>query len=451
MGRLRWLAALLLALTLVAAGCGGDDGGDGDDVAAGSDGDAPEAEDEPEEPEGQVLLEEPFDDDSNLWGPVSDDIVESEIADGALTFDFISDIYETIPEGASPVPFQQWPSAFDGVAGELTDTHLEATTTFTRGGTAGLSCRIADPSAESTDYRGYVGQIASSGVSAIVEFSADGTPTQLARYPEADPDADPDAPAELPEDPIPDHEDDAVYDIAFDCIDTDEGVELTLTLDGEEILSVTDTEDPITTGTFGVVYGVSGLLHELEGFQPFSVSFDEMTAVNLGEEIDEETIEAGAGDPEDFENLGTPFGPAVEVTEFVDPGNADPQFEALATACFEGDFARCDQLYQDTPVLSEYEAYGATCGGRLETGVDGGCVEVDELGNRLSIIPSASIDEFGTDEALDALATDCSNFDFAACDELWLESPGGSGYEAFGGTCGRRAEDEPRNGDCLPD
>lgn len=52
---------------------------------------------------------------------------------------------------------------------------------------------------------------------------------------------------------------------------------------------------------------------------------------------------------------------------------ADPELDALADSCFEGDAGACDDLYLRSPVDSAYEAYGATCGGRLALASDGGC------------------------------------------------------------------------------
>ncbi len=52
---------------------------------------------------------------------------------------------------------------------------------------------------------------------------------------------------------------------------------------------------------------------------------------------------------------------------------ADAELDALAAACFDGDAGACDDLYLRSPVDSDYEAYGATCGGRLALASDGGC------------------------------------------------------------------------------
>ncbi len=49
-----------------------------------------------------------------------------------------------------------------------------------------------------------------------------------------------------------------------------------------------------------------------------------------------------------------------------------------------------------------------------------------------------SIAEFGTDASLDNLAQACENGDWDACDDLFLESDFGSGYEEYGDTCGGR-------------
>ncbi len=55
-----------------------------------------------------------------------------------------------------------------------------------------------------------------------------------------------------------------------------------------------------------------------------------------------------------------------------DLGN-DPELDALAQSCFTGDAGACDDLYLQSSVDSAYEAYGATCGGRLHLPSDGGC------------------------------------------------------------------------------
>lgn len=52
----------------------------------------------------------------------------------------------------------------------------------------------------------------------------------------------------------------------------------------------------------------------------------------------------------------------------------DPQLDGLAQDCFDGDFSACDQLFFESPVDSDYEAYGDSCGGRNEPA--GLCVNI---------------------------------------------------------------------------
>ena len=47
---------------------------------------------------------------------------------------------------------------------------------------------------------------------------------------------------------------------------------------------------------------------------------------------------------------------------------------------------------------------------------------------------------YGSDPELDELYDSCEDGDYAACDQLYLDSPSGSEYEAFGDSCGDRNE-----------
>jgi hypothetical protein len=48
---------------------------------------------------------------------------------------------------------------------------------------------------------------------------------------------------------------------------------------------------------------------------------------------------------------------------------------AAIEACEGGDMAACDDLYYETPVGSEEERIGSTCGGRSEEELVGACEE----------------------------------------------------------------------------
>jgi hypothetical protein len=83
----------------------------------------------------------------------------------------------------------------------------------------------------------------------------------------------------------------------------------------------------------------------------------------LGEEVDE----SFEGNGEDYP-LGS-IGPGG--------GGGEPQdFSELIDECEGGDNAACDQLYFQTPVGSEEERIGATCGGRSDEALNGTCESV---------------------------------------------------------------------------
>jgi hypothetical protein len=112
-----------------------------------------------------------------------------------------------------------------------------------------------------------------------------------------------------------------------------------------------------------------------------------------------------------------------EPDEFGDLGD-DPQLDALAEECFDGDPSACDDLYRDSDVGSDYEEYGGTCGGRTSSGQLGGCHE-----------------RYPDPDFAD-LRDQCGGGDDAACDELYTLSPDRSLDEEYGSTCGGRSEDE---------
>jgi hypothetical protein len=70
-------------------------------------------------------------------------------------------------------------------------------------------------------------------------------------------------------------------------------------------------------------------------------------------------------DPEDVE---PPVAPV--------PG-PDPVLDAYAQGCFEGDYQSCDDLFYESPPMSAYEEYGATCGGRVKAGAAMTCTDLE--------------------------------------------------------------------------
>lgn len=122
-----------------------------------------------------------------------------------------------------------------------------------------------------------------------------------------------------------------------------------------------------------------------------------------------------------------------------DPRNIlgdDEALNELANQCFEGDMEACDDLFAQTPVDSDLEAYSQTCGGRIEE-VDG---SPDCAARFVSASEAQEPGDFD-DAEFDGLAAECFDGDLAACDELFRVTPVGSAAEAYGSTCGGRLED----------
>jgi hypothetical protein len=154
----------------------------------------------------------------------------------------------------------------------------------------------------------------------------------------------------------------------------------------------------------------------------------------------------------------------------------DPGLDDLWDRCNGEDFDACIELFEISPIGSEYETWGGSCGGRVEglagcaalypaTDADlvdlaGRCEEgwleacdelfllapmgseLEELGRtcayRKDAPPCAFT--FGDSPRLDELWAACAEGDMGACDELWYSSAGESEYEAFAGTCGYRTD-----------
>ena len=84
----------------------------------------------------------------------------------------------------------------------------------------------------------------------------------------------------------------------------------------------------------------------------------------------EEGLAAGLGG-----GLGGPLEEFPPV-EPVDLG-PDPVLDAYAQDCFDGDLQACDDLFYQSPPLSEYESYGSTCGGRVKQYAVMACTELE--------------------------------------------------------------------------
>jgi hypothetical protein len=116
----------------------------------------------------------------------------------------------------------------------------------------------------------------------------------------------------------------------------------------------------------------------------------------------------------------------------------DAELDALYDGCDAGDLVACDDLYYASPIDSDYEFFGATCGGRSEE-ISGFCADPVEF--------DGDAFTYGDDPLLDAQWDECAAGDNAACDDLWWDSPIGSEYETFAESCGGRSS-EPLLADC---
>jgi len=115
----------------------------------------------------------------------------------------------------------------------------------------------------------------------------------------------------------------------------------------------------------------------------------------------------------------------------------DDALDELAVDCHQGDLSSCDDLYVGSPGGSLYEAYGATCGARIDQPTHRLCGDV------LVGVPD---DPPPTgDGLLDELARQCAAGDLVDCDLLYAQAGTGTAAERYGATCGGRVE---TGGDC---
>jgi hypothetical protein len=120
------------------------------------------------------------------------------------------------------------------------------------------------------------------------------------------------------------------------------------------------------------------------------------------------------------------------------PGDIAAEFAALAQACFDGDMASCDELFNTTPSNSVDEAYGDSCAGRIADGrrFDLECIDV---------FPGPQ--PFGADVVDQSSAQACFDGDMNVCDAML-----GSDNQAdqqYGFFCGGRIDATAADTDAL--
>ena len=119
----------------------------------------------------------------------------------------------------------------------------------------------------------------------------------------------------------------------------------------------------------------------------------------------------------------------------------DPELDALAQSCFDGDLVACDHLFLQSPIDSDYEDVRRHVrrppGRRAPVGYCGLEPRSAATASGEPVPPEG----LGADPALDALAQSCYVGDMEACDELYGSAESGSAYQVYGDTCaGRQPE-----------
>jgi hypothetical protein len=112
----------------------------------------------------------------------------------------------------------------------------------------------------------------------------------------------------------------------------------------EELVAMSDGEE----------MSAEASLRMLGLFEQCGVDFEEMFGFDPGEM------------PTDYREMADPPSEVVGPYTYGD----DATLDALWDACEAGSGTACDDLYFDSPFGSEYEAYGFTCGNRMELQFD---------------------------------------------------------------------------------
>jgi hypothetical protein len=171
--------------------------------------------------------------------------------------------------------------------------------------------------------------------------------------------------------------------------------------------------------------------------------------------------DAGSGDTSSLPFVGQTAIPADLSAPMGDPGDADALGTddaqgALATACQEGDYRSCDDLYQRGAPGSTYAGYAFSCGGRLNPPPGEGQAPNCRLRSIDHVARVGGPPVTGDSPTLDRIAQECGELGgVEACDTLFRESPQHTDYADYAVTCGFRAEDTRPNAcagfDGVPD
>jgi hypothetical protein len=131
--------------------------------------------------------------------------------------------------------------------------------------------------------------------------------------------------------------------------------------------------------------------------------------------------------------IGGIFLARAAIDRLSDGGSSASQ-DDLYQACADGVMDACTDLYFQSPVGSEAEDFGSTCGNRAPAGSN--CSDLDSNSS-----VDSSDDTYGDNVMLDALWDQCEDGNMGSCDQLYRLAPIGSEYEEFGNFCGGRGRE----------
>lgn len=224
--KLAGIAALLVG-AIVVAGCSSDDTGttaatDGTDGTAASAQPAPAA--------GEVVFEDPLDDDTEGWGVFEGDVGSNTFDGGDYVWDFESD-----PEARPHFLPDTLINAFENDGADFRDVVVRASVTQPEGeATVGVMCRETADTDSDAEYEWYE-FVVNDGFAAIRRTDTEGNIDVLAETDEVEVEAG------------------AEVTLEGACVDDADGEgQLWFTLDDELILDATDA-DPLPNGVPGLV------------------------------------------------------------------------------------------------------------------------------------------------------------------------------------------------------
>lgn len=128
-----------------------------------------------------------------------------------------------------------------------------------------------------------------------------------------------------------------------------------------------------------------------------------------------------------------------------EPPSAPGELAPVVEACTGGDMDACDRLYRQSPLGSEEEVWGDTCGGRQAPGTGRWCRDLEgpSADDPLADLAREGaerepLEEPPADPEHSDLVDACGEGDMDACDVLYVEAASNSAEEAWGDSCGGR-------------